>query len=414
MDARPIERYLRRHASISQRPSLERRYRYILTIPAFAEPADFLDRVLENSRAVDVLTIVTVNVPDDADPVAIEKSQALVTSLRQQTHVFVIDRVADPIPRRQGVGLARKLAADLACELIASGKIHCPLIFMTDADAVLPPDYFEAGAAHAERGTLLYPFCHVAGADIRLRQAAAVYELHLRHYVLGLRGAGSPYAYHSIGSTLAIHAATYAAVRGVPRRNGGEDFYLLNKAAKVDRVAILANPAIVISARYSQRVPFGTGPALQKMPDNLEHFPSYPPTTFNDLQQILAALRTWSFGDQLNLPDPLNDCLIELGWAPGPLVRQHPPGIRRWRAAMEWFDGFRTMRMIRARQRALPAAPLLDTLRHQYHVPGAAPVDLLELLRASEATPATESPEKRTISFTGVAQAVKMQAANNL
>jgi hypothetical protein len=232
--------------------------------------------------------------------------------------------------------------------------------------------------------------------------------------VLGLREAHSPYAYHSIGSTLAIHAETYAVVRGVPRRNAGEDFYLLNKAAKVDRIAILAEPSIAITARYSQRVPFGTGPALKTMPANLEHFLSYPPAAFLDLQDIVGAFRAWSFGGEFDLSADLHSFLVELGWTPGPLERQHPPGLRRWRAAMEWFDGFRTMRLIRARQRALPDAPLLDTLRQQYQAPGAQSDDLLELLRAREASFGTKSSARGTISFTGVTEAVKMQATNTV
>ena len=87
----------------------------------------------------------------------------------------------------------------------------------------------------------------------------------MSYYVAGLAMAGSRYAHHSLGSTIAVHAKTYAAVRGYPKRSAGEDFYLLNKICKLAPVERLAGPALSIEARISARVPFGTGPALRRL-----------------------------------------------------------------------------------------------------------------------------------------------------
>ena len=65
----------------------------------------------------------------------------------------------------------------------------------------------------------------------------------MSYYVAGLAMAGSRYAHHSLGSTIAVHAKTYAAVRGYPKRSAGEDFYLLNKICKLAPVERLAGPA---------------------------------------------------------------------------------------------------------------------------------------------------------------------------
>ena len=46
----------------------------------------------------------------------------------------------------------------------------------------------------------------------------------MSYYVAGLAMAGSGYAHHSLGSTIAVHAKSYAAVRGYPKRSAGEDF----------------------------------------------------------------------------------------------------------------------------------------------------------------------------------------------
>ena len=65
--------------------------------------------------------------------------------------------------------------------------------------------------------------------------------------MLGLGFAGSPYAYHSVGSTLAVRAEAYAIVRGVPKRAAGEDFYLLDKLAKVTPIRVLTGEPVAIS-----------------------------------------------------------------------------------------------------------------------------------------------------------------------
>jgi hypothetical protein len=382
--ASTLARYLAREGSTGQLPVPRGRYRFVLTVPAFDEPPDFPARLLARVRRTDVLSIITVNAPDDADPAALVRTRALLGALADLPDLLVIDRVSEPVPRRQGVGLARKLAGDLACALIERGDVACPLIFMTDADATLPADYFDAGAAAAGTGTLVYPYRHRA-ADPAWQQRADLYELHLRHYVRGITRAGSAYAYQTLGSTIAMHAGSYAAVRGVPRRNAAEDFYLLNKAAKVAPVISLATPVIELSGRPSNRVPFGTGPALRAMPADPEAFASYPPAAFDSLAGVLIGLQHWALSEgPLDLDAESGTAVATLGWNPYRLVRQHPPGTKRLRAVLEWFDGFRTMRFIRLRQAQLPPAPLLATLRTELAMPEAAPAALLEALRSAD------------------------------
>ncbi|MEJ2087690.1 MAG: hypothetical protein P8Y69_04285, partial [Gammaproteobacteria bacterium] len=118
-----LERYLSRYGAVAAVPTLGRRYRYVLTIPAFDEPTDFLESVLASSDADGVVVVVTVNVPETADVAARERTADLYHALEKYPDVIVIDRVTDPIPRRQGVGLARKLAADLATALIHRGDV---------------------------------------------------------------------------------------------------------------------------------------------------------------------------------------------------------------------------------------------------------------------------------------------------
>ena len=60
----------------------------------------------------------------------------------QRLEILIIDRSLEPwlIPADQGVGLVRKIGADLALFLYAAGKVKSSWIHATDADARVPAD----------------------------------------------------------------------------------------------------------------------------------------------------------------------------------------------------------------------------------------------------------------------------------
>src|SRR5690606_25563210 len=55
------------------------------------------------------------------------------------------------------------------------------------------------------------------------------YEIFLRYYALGLQYAAYPYAFQTVGSSMAARASIYASIGGMNRRKAGEDFYFLHK-----------------------------------------------------------------------------------------------------------------------------------------------------------------------------------------
>src|SRR5690606_17786041 len=95
--------------------------------------------------------------------------------------------------------------------------------------------------------------------------ALVLYEISLRSYEYGLAYAGSPYAFQTLGSTLALNPAAYAKVRGFPKRLAGEDFYILNKLIKIGPIYLRNDRCLQIKDRPSQRVPFGTGTSVFKI-----------------------------------------------------------------------------------------------------------------------------------------------------
>ena len=335
-----------------------RDYRFVLSIPAFDEPESFLARTLPTD-ARDVLVVLVPNAPDNVGPSdpAVERTRRLRRlagrfDAGRNIDVMVIDRTEVPIPARQGVGLARRIGGDVALRFIEDGIVATPILFCTDADADLPAGYFDSPDPETA-AAWVYPFTHMS-EDRVLRQAALGYELSLRYYVNRLAQAGSPYAFHTVGSCLAIDATAYAMVRGFPKRNAAEDFYMLNKLAKVGAIRRLGGPVIEIEARASDRVPFGTGPALAAAPADVTSRMDYAPKTFDVLRVLHeAAMRgaweTW--------PEPVSELLDDVGYG-----RSRPPP-RDARAFFTWFDAFRTVKFVHAARRRFPDVPLVDSLR---------------------------------------------------
>ena len=347
------------------------RFDHVLVIPAYRESIHFFERLAQTLLPDHaVLLIVVINQPDNlSTPVAQNQTlwddiykhtlnawRAENLELRSLTDtpsaVLLVDRFKRlAIPKKQGVGLARKIGADLALSLISHGFVSQPWIYTSDADAHLPTDYFSV-LDDVDAAAAVYPTNHICGAD-KIGQATRLYELRLQQYVDGLSSAGSPYAYHTLGSAIAIDAKAYARVRGFPKRDGGEDFYLLNKVAKTGGVLSLPGPKILIEARLSDRVPFGAGPAISRLLsaeqlDQEEIF--YHPDVFILLQQWLKAMPdTWSQPlSSLGLSPLTMQALENLGVSKAIDVAQRTSRsqLTYFKHMNTWFDGFRTLRFI--------------------------------------------------------------------
>jgi lambda repressor-like predicted transcriptional regulator len=363
-------------------------YAQCLVVPAFDEAEDFLPRLLRNiSDRQDLLVIIVVNAPKNEgqtsdDPGPIQRTLKLLRTLQTpkakpplDCAKLIIDRVSPErqIPHKQGVGLARKIASDVALALHHSGRITSPWIYQTDADACLPNDYFTTPMP--QRGCAIFPHRHISD-DTEVNAAARLYDLHMSYFVAALRKHGSAYAHPSLGSTLSIHALDYANVRGYPKRSAGEDFHILNKLSKITPLTLLPSPSIEVQARTSARVPFGTGPALSRIIENLRQQPngsgylSYNYASFKLLAQGLAALEAAcqsTQGAKVEFPPQVSEILNELGLEKvlPKLTDTNTPRNQRQRVATEWFDALKTLRFIHLARRFYPDKSLLETLRSE-------------------------------------------------
>lgn len=377
--AHPVEKYLDRYAEPESRGISGMDFQpcdYALVIPACREqPAD-VERVWKEIPDVFlVILVVNSSRENEAENLSLLRhihSRFPPTVQRgnlslhpAHPYILLVDRctTARTIPDRQGVGLARKIGADIALRLMTDGIVRTPVIFSTDADVQLPPDYFRSPRAGA--AATLYPFRHKPDPGLEL--PATLYEIFMLYYVTGLKRAGSPWAFTTIGSTMAVGGNQYAMVRGFPRRSAGEDFYLLNKLAKTGEIRQLAGPTLTIAARRSSRVPFGTGTSLEKiaaMDDPAATFTFYDPEIFRTLArwlEVLSVIR--DDGDPrhyLDASPQLKSWCDETGALY--IVRDRRRTLSRQvfnNFLREWFDAFRTLKFVHyMRDRFYPSIPL--------------------------------------------------------
>ena len=396
MTTKAVRQYLARHAEPEAGevswcgPAVE----HVVCIPACREDQSLLQTLRALSRVTDAeraLALVVVNGGVSAGPEVHQSNERCWEEIRRAAglgsgeaawgslnglRVLAIDRYSPGrrLPEKQGVGLARKIAGDLALRFSDSGQIRSDWILCTDAAVELPEDYLQRSASIAPSSSaVLFPFMHVPEGDALQAQAIALYEEFLNYYVEGLRFAGSPYAFHTIGSLIGIRATAYAAVRGFPKREAGEDFYLLNKLAKVGEVTQLSGQPVRIRGRVSSRVPFGTGAAVLKIRDRLLRGQAYTvmaPEVFEGLRSWLAALRTFSVaGDVVSLRDALaraDGDLLQVvedlgGVRAAEAAASQVSGVQLARRLTEWNDAFRTLKLLHAlRDQGAGELPLDD------------------------------------------------------
>lgn len=376
-----ISRYLANYAEASSTPQSERLHQQharAIVIPLFDEDPDCLHAVLQATDNNALLVIAVVNAPQDADPKAWRRTKKLLNELNcpNPATLLIVDCVSEGqcLPPKQGVGLARKIGTDIALQLYANDKLTSPWFYQTDADAELPADYFSTQLDG--EGAIVFAHAHHSD-DPTIATAAALYDLHMRYYVAGLNTAGSSYAFPTLGSTLVLHAQAYAAVRGYPRRSAAEDFYILNKIAKVAGVTYRDDLTIKLRARISTRVPFGTGPALAKICDILhfernsenesalvgQTYQSYHPASFDLLSTALRYLDEVANNNATDHPK-VTAILETLGFAQisSILVDKYPTAVRRRQILHQWFDAGKTLRFIHQARRYYPDQPLMRTL----------------------------------------------------
>ena len=231
---RTVRRYLERRTALDDWPlqgAVPTTCRSIIVIPVLAEFPGILDTLGDLAKCdgedrAQTLVIAVVNnrAPEHAVEQDIAQNEQTLRALdgwdQDSLPVAWIDASSPgrELSVKDGVGMARKIGLDQGLRILAEqDRLTAPLVSL-DGDSRVDARYLSVlhrfFEPPASRWACVLPYAHpVEGSDAE-RAAILSYELYLRYHALHLAWSGSPYAHHTIGSTMACTAEAYATVIG--------------------------------------------------------------------------------------------------------------------------------------------------------------------------------------------------------
>ena len=253
-----------------------------------------------------------------------------------------------------GVGLARKIGMDEAVYRFESIKKD-GIIACFDADSTCQTNYFMELEKYFENNPKS-PACSIhfehplQGNEFSEENYRAIeaYELHLRVYKNALKFCGFPYAFHTIGSSMAVKSKAYQKQGGMNKRKAGEDFYFLQKMMALGNFSELNTTTIYPSPRISDRVPFGTGRAMQNyLSDEQKNYTTYAIQAFLDLKKLVENLDTL-YLKQIDLPESVLAYLKTISFNENlKKIRQNSTSVTHFKQLFfNWFNAFKVLKFV--------------------------------------------------------------------
>jgi hypothetical protein len=259
-----------------------------------------------------------------------------------------------------GVGLARKIGLDAAIRIFNyAQKERAKLLICLDADCTVKENYLTEIHRYFYKNNIeaasIY-FEHMTGNQNNDNSAIICYETFLRYYVMGLRYAGSSYAFHTIGSAMACNHDIYIKTEGMNKKKAAEDFYFLEKISKHTEIHNIKTTAVYPSERKSWRVPFGTGQRITRFHAKThEEYFLYDPNIFDILKEwlyifhsgeILSAEIYLKHGK--SICKGLHEFLLEQNFKLNftAILKSSKSDMQIKKQQFRWFDGFKTLKLI--------------------------------------------------------------------
>ncbi|MEJ5351518.1 MAG: hypothetical protein WHS65_08005 [Melioribacteraceae bacterium] len=261
--------------------------------------------------------------------------------------------------KEAGVGLARKIGMDLALKVFDYNNNRKKILICLDADCIVEKNYLQEIIYNFNKknynAACVY-YEHILPEKEDEKLAIICYELFLRYYVTGLKYAGSHYAYQTIGSTIVCDAESYCKAGGMNKRKAGEDFYFLEKLAKITTIHQINTTTVYPSSRVSLRVPFGTGKRISKFLQNpVNEYYLYHPKSFDILKNWLEIFHSGIITDEnyyLNEAEKIHIRLKEFleinsfKSAMKNIFENSKSNEQIQKQKLYWFDAFKTLKLI--------------------------------------------------------------------
>jgi glycosyltransferase involved in cell wall biosynthesis len=276
-----------------------------IVIPCYNEPEllQSLESLKECSLPNTVVeVIILINHAEDA-PLEIKNFNMATKAeadrwIQENNSNKLIFFAIGPVELRKkwaGVGLARKTGLDEAVLRFNHFNNTSGIVVSLDSDSLVEPNYLIEIEKHFKQnpkhvGATINVEHQKAGLSERQKHGIELYEKYLHYYKDALHFTGYPQAMITIGSAFAVTAEAYVKRGGMNRRQAGEDFYFLQNLAQLGTVGEINTTRVYPSARLSNRVPFGTGAAIQKWMEGTEDLTkTYNFKAFSDLKNFFDA-----------------------------------------------------------------------------------------------------------------------------
>lgn len=249
-------------------------------------------------RSIELIVVVNHS-QDDANYIKVQNRETVAvcnlfsaSNQREDIQLHVL-QLFDIKKKLAGVGYARKAGMDQAIIQFNQHSTTQGILLSLDADTLVSENYFSAIDHFYQTnkkavGATIYFEHREKGNNAELTEAPLLYELYLRYYKNALNFTGFPYAYHTVGSCFSCTAERYVLQGGMGKQQGGEDFYFLNKLFPTGLFGQITNTCVYPSARVSNRVPFGTGPAIARHLNDGSLYKTYAWELFLMLKQFFT------------------------------------------------------------------------------------------------------------------------------
>lgn len=342
----------------------------LIVVPAYNENPDYLLKSIEQCALTnpnEIALLWLVNQADGEEHYDFHKKQILDLEPRQLANEMKIypSAVLDLKPKQAGVGLARKIGMDLALDAFAAIDFD-GLIVCLDGDCQVSNNYLQCLIELAQtplKGLAIHFEHPLEGLSETDQEYIIKYETWLRYYSQALEWAGLPWHHHTVGSSMACRASTYAQIGGMNRRKAGEDFYFLHKLMPQGNFVSTANATVYPQARISERVPFGTGRAMLEMKiGNKDFLNLYNPLIFKILKDIIS-------NENLSAEKLVENAY----WLD--FMKEHLKIESSYQALLKrvntsnfpsqfllWFDGFKVLKFVHHLQSTIPDLPAKEAL----------------------------------------------------
>ena len=386
-----VTKYLDKYGSVRWflKSNLERLYDNVMVIPAIAE-FDNIQKLLHSIQQNDrkyfdrTLILFVINNSESA-PIEVKRENhstiSFLNNLLKDSEINIgfIDASTDgySMPDKEGgVGLARKIGMDLALNFFDYDSSYKKLLICLDADCLVKKNFLSTIVEtfnNRKLSAAVINYEHRLTEDDFEKSAIISYEIFLRYYVLGLTYAGSPFAFHSVGSTMVCDFESYIKIGGMNKRKAAEDFYFLEKLAKQTNIYKISGTTVFPSSRGSWRVPFGTGQRVNRFKAGThDEYLLLDTKVFDVLKKWISLFHSENVltgSEYLSQAEQIEPAMalflklnsFEMQW--DKILNNAKTEHQIQKQKTIWFDGFRTMKLIHyLRENVYPNINMFDAL----------------------------------------------------